>query len=42
MAGKAVHTPWELPDGVPDGYPERIVDHATERAEALRRHAARA
>ncbi|WP_111767775.1 cryptochrome/photolyase family protein [Nakamurella deserti] len=37
VAGKAVHTPWELPDGVPDGYPERIVDHAAERLEALRR-----
>ncbi len=35
--GKAVHTPWELPDGLPDGYPERIVDHAAERLEALRR-----
>jgi len=42
VAGEAVHTPWELPDGAPAGYPDRIVDHATERAEALRRHAARA
>jgi deoxyribodipyrimidine photo-lyase len=37
VPGKAVHTPWDLPDGLPDGYPDRIVDHATERAEALRR-----
>ncbi len=37
VPGKAVHTPWELPDGVPAGYPERVVDHATEREEALRR-----
>ncbi|MEP6979150.1 MAG: deoxyribodipyrimidine photo-lyase [Nakamurella sp.] len=37
VEGKAVHTPWERPDGVPDGYPERIVDHAAERLEALRR-----
>jgi deoxyribodipyrimidine photo-lyase len=37
VAGKAVHRPWELPDGVPKGYPERIVDHAEERAESLLR-----
>ena len=37
VAGKAVHRPWELADGVPDGYPGPIVDHATERVEALRR-----
>lgn len=37
VAGKAVHRPWELPSGVPAGYPSPIVDHATERAEALRR-----
>jgi deoxyribodipyrimidine photo-lyase len=35
VAGGAVHTPWELPDGVPSGYVERIVDHATERRKAL-------
>jgi deoxyribodipyrimidine photo-lyase len=33
-----VHRPWDAPDGVPAGYPERIVDHAEERAEALRRY----
>lgn len=32
-----VHQPWELIDGYLHGYPERIVDHATERDEALRR-----
>lgn len=37
IAGKAVHTPWELPDGPPAGYPLPIVDHREERAEALRR-----
>jgi deoxyribodipyrimidine photo-lyase len=41
VAGKAVQTPWDLPDGIPGGYPERIVDHATERVEALRRNEAR-
>jgi deoxyribodipyrimidine photo-lyase len=37
VAGKAVHRPWELPGGLPNGYPERIVDHAAERAESLQR-----
>ncbi|HEY5116259.1 MAG TPA: FAD-binding domain-containing protein, partial [Nakamurella sp.] len=37
IAGKAVHRPWELGLGAPDGYPAPIVDHATERAESLRR-----
>jgi deoxyribodipyrimidine photo-lyase len=35
IEGAAVHAPWELPGGVPAGYPERIVDHATERRRAL-------
>jgi deoxyribodipyrimidine photo-lyase len=38
VRGKAAHTPWELPGGPPAGYPDRIVDHADERAEALRRY----
>ncbi|HET7720615.1 MAG TPA: deoxyribodipyrimidine photo-lyase [Acidimicrobiales bacterium] len=38
VAGGAVHEPWKLPGGVPAGYPERIVDHAAERAEALSRY----
>jgi deoxyribodipyrimidine photo-lyase len=37
LAGSAVHEPWEAPDGYANGYPERIVDHATERQEALAR-----
>jgi deoxyribodipyrimidine photo-lyase len=37
IAGKAVHRPWELADGVPAGYVEPIVDHATERVETLLR-----
>ena len=37
VAGKAVHEPWEL-DEPPRGYPERIVDHATERKVALERY----
>ncbi len=37
IPGKKVHRPWELPDGAPSGYPDPIVDHGEERAEALRR-----
>ena len=40
VEGPAVHEPWTLPGGLPEGYPERIVDHAAERQEALRRYAA--
>ncbi len=40
VPGRAVHEPWTLPGGLPAGYPERIVDHGAERAEALRRYAA--
>ena len=35
---KHVHEPWTAPDGIPKGYPERIVDHKEERAEALARY----
>ena len=38
VAGKAVHRPWELPDGPPDGYPRPIVDHAEERKDALAKY----
>ena len=38
VAGAAVHEPWDLPGGPPEGYPERIVDHAAERREALERY----
>ena len=41
VAGKAVHEPWRLPGGPPPGYPARIVDHATERRQALADHARR-
>jgi deoxyribodipyrimidine photo-lyase len=37
VAGKAVHQPWKLAEP-PTDYPKPIVDHAAERAEALRRY----
>ncbi len=37
IAGKAVHRPWDLGADSPADYPGPIVDHAAERAEALRR-----
>jgi len=40
VAGPAVHEPWKRPGGLPAGYPERIVDHAAERTEALARYGA--
>ena len=40
VEGPAVHEPWTLPGGLPAEYPERVVDHAAERQEALRRYAA--
>ncbi len=38
LAGAAAHQPWTRPDGYRHGYPEPIVDHVEERAEALRRY----
>ena len=38
VPGKQVHQPWKLPGGIPDGYPEPMVDHGAERAEALARY----
>jgi deoxyribodipyrimidine photo-lyase len=35
IPGRAVHEPWKLPQAAAPGYPERIVDHAEERAVAL-------
>jgi deoxyribodipyrimidine photo-lyase len=35
LPGASVHEPWRSPAGVPAGYPDRIVDHATERAASL-------
>ncbi|MCR8671389.1 deoxyribodipyrimidine photo-lyase, partial [Agrococcus sp. HG114] len=40
VPGAAVHEPWKVPDGLEHGYPERILDHAAERREALDRLAA--
>jgi deoxyribodipyrimidine photo-lyase len=40
IAGPGVHEPWKVLDGFARGYPEPIVDHAEERAEALRRYEA--
>jgi deoxyribodipyrimidine photo-lyase len=39
IAGREVHRPWARPSGPPPGYPHPIVDHAEERAVALRRYA---
>jgi deoxyribodipyrimidine photo-lyase len=39
LAGGDVHEPWAVAGGYDDGYPERIVDHAAEREEALARYA---
>ncbi len=39
LPGPAVHEPWKHPDGYAHGYPEPIVDHKTEREEALARYA---
>ena len=38
LAGAAAHEPWKHTDGYANGYPDRIVDHAAERAEALARY----
>lgn len=40
LPGKTAHTPWDSLDGYEHGYPERIVDHAAERLDALARHSA--
>ena len=39
LAGASAHEPWAVGDGYAHGYPERIVDHAAERREALARYA---
>ncbi len=38
LPGAAAHRPWSHPEGLAHGYPERIVDHAEERLEALVRY----
>ncbi|MGY0539964.1 cryptochrome/photolyase family protein [Nocardioides sp. YJ-D4] len=37
LPGAAAHEPWRHPEGFTNGYPERVVDHAEERREALAR-----
>lgn len=38
LEGAAAHEPWKHDDGYAHDYPERIVDHAEERLEALARY----
>lgn len=38
LTGKQVHQPWAAAAGYSQGYSQRIVDHATERLEALARY----
>ncbi len=38
LPGAAAHQPWAHPQGYAHGYPERVVDHAAEREETLRRY----
>ena len=38
LDAKTIHEPWLAIDGYVNGYPERIVDHAEERDETLRRY----
>ena len=40
LPGAAAHEPWRHPQGYAAGYPTRILDHASEREEALLRYAA--
>ncbi len=40
VTGKAIHQPWTLPDGPPNGYPVPIVDHGEQRHIALERYKA--
>lgn len=37
LVGKEVHEPWSLVDGLSQGYPEPMLDHAAERDESLAR-----
>ncbi len=38
LDGKKAHSPWDANDGYEHDYPRRIVDHAAERKESLRRY----
>jgi len=40
LPGLSIHTPWDQPDGYLHDYPPRMVDHAEEREETLRRYKA--
>ena len=40
LDSKTIHQPWTAIDGHSNGYPSRIVDHAEERDETLRRYKA--
>lgn len=40
LPGALAHQPWDAEDGYAHGYPPRVVDHAEERREALRRYQA--
>jgi deoxyribodipyrimidine photo-lyase len=40
LPGRAAHEPWKADVGYERGYPQRIVDHAVERREALDRYEA--
>lgn len=40
VPGAAAHEPWTVADGYAQGYPDRVVDHAVERSEALARYGA--
>ncbi len=35
LSGQEIHEPWDRSEGLPDGYPERIVDHTNARNESL-------
>jgi deoxyribodipyrimidine photo-lyase len=35
LSGEEIHQPWDRAGGLPDSYPERIVDHAKARTESL-------
>ena len=37
LSSAEIHEPWLFLDGYSKGYPERVVDHATERLESLAR-----
>lgn len=38
VTGGAVHQPWDLPGGPPEGYPGPVVEHVVEAQEALSRY----